>query len=81
MCKGHHGGAPAGQSISGVGAGVGSMLDGAVAGDSIDFANAGTTGLVGAGASGLSSAIGADVSASPCGGVPVLSQNGVDTLA
>jgi RHS repeat-associated protein len=67
-------------AISGVGAGVGSMLENMVSGDPVDPAKAGITGLFGAGASGISSGIAAGASALPPGRIPVLSQHGVDTL-
>ncbi|SEJ68006.1 RHS repeat-associated core domain-containing protein, partial [Arthrobacter sp. yr096] len=66
-------------AISGVGAGAGSMLENVVAGDPIDPAKAGVTGLFGAGASGLSSTISAGAASMP-GRLPNLTQNGVDTL-
>ena len=56
-------------AISGVGAGTGSMLENVVAGDPIDPAKAGATGLFGAGAAAI-----------PVGRIPAFNQTGVSTL-
>lgn len=56
-------------AVSGIGAGTGSMLENVIAGDTVDPAKAGVTGLFGAAGAGL-----------PMGSIPAFGQNGVSTL-
>lgn len=56
-------------AVSGLGAGTGSMLENVIAGDTVDPAKAGVTGLFGAAGAGL-----------PVGSIPAFGQNGVSTL-